>query len=85
MSEPQFSIRSAKAKALAHALADRTGMPVNKLVEQALEHYDDELRQRDNSHSIDTVWEIASEGRHRIPTGAVSDHADLYDDNGLPR
>ena len=40
MSEPQLSIRSAKAKALAHALARRTGMPMNRLVEEALERYD---------------------------------------------
>ncbi len=44
MSEPQLSIRSAKARDLAHELARRTGQPINNLVEQALEHYDLELR-----------------------------------------
>ncbi|WP_234878184.1 type II toxin-antitoxin system VapB family antitoxin, partial [Sinorhizobium meliloti] len=43
MSEPQLSVRSSKARDLAHALARRTGQPINRLVEQALEHYDLEL------------------------------------------
>ena len=36
MTEPQLSIRSAKAKTLAHALARRTGLSMNRLVETAL-------------------------------------------------
>jgi len=40
MSEPQLSVRSSKARDLAHALSKRTGMPVNRLVERALERYD---------------------------------------------
>ena len=43
MSEPQLSIRSAKAKTLAHALARRTGLSMNRLVETALERYEKEL------------------------------------------
>jgi len=39
MPEPQLSVRSTKARDLAHALARRTGLPINKLVEQALERY----------------------------------------------
>ncbi|MCA1494946.1 type II toxin-antitoxin system VapB family antitoxin [Sinorhizobium alkalisoli] len=85
MSEPQLSIRSAKAKELARALARRTGLPMNKLVEQALEHYDSELRQQKNRHPIDAVWEIAAEGRHGVPTDATSEHDDLYDEHGLPK
>lgn len=46
MSEPQLSIRSGKAKELAHALARRTGMPMNKLVERALVRYGSELHQQ---------------------------------------
>ncbi|MBL0373679.1 type II toxin-antitoxin system VapB family antitoxin [Rhizobium sp. KVB221] len=84
MSEPQLSIRSAKAKELAHALARRTGMPMNRLVEQALEHYDGALRHENNRHPIDAVWELAAEGRRTVPAGATSDHHDLYDDSGLP-
>ena len=85
MSEPQLSVRSAKAKELAHALARRTGMPVNKLVEQALERYDVELRQQNKAHPLDVVWELAAEGRRTVPPGTTSTHDDLYDENGLPK
>ncbi len=84
MSEPQLSIRSAKAKELAQALARRTGMPMNKLVEQALEHYDSELRLQKNRHPIDAVWDLAAEGRRTVPAGTTSAHDELYDENGLP-
>jgi len=85
MSEPQLSIRSAKAKELAHALARRTGMPMNKLVEQALEHYDSELRQQKNRHPIDAVWDLAAEGKGGVPAGTSSAHDEFYDDHGLPQ
>ena len=45
MSELQLSNRSSKARDLVHALARRTGQPINRLVEQALERYDRELRE----------------------------------------
>ena len=85
MSEPQLSIRSAKARELAHALARRTGQPINKLVEQALEQYDLELRQRNKAHPLDAVWELAAEARRTVPAGITSAHDDLYDENGLPK
>ncbi|MBB5577860.1 MULTISPECIES: type II toxin-antitoxin system VapB family antitoxin [Rhizobium] len=85
MSEPQLSVRSAKAKELAHALARRTGMPVNKLVEKALERYDVELRQQNKAHPLDAIWELAAEGRRTVPPGTTSAHDDLYDENGLPK
>jgi hypothetical protein len=85
MSEPQLSIRSAKARDLAHALARRTGQPINKLVEQALERYDHELRQQTARYPIDAVWDLAAEGRRAVPAGTTSAHDDLYDEHGLPR
>ncbi|MFS8055635.1 type II toxin-antitoxin system VapB family antitoxin [Rhizobium sp. BR 317] len=85
MSEPQLSVRSAKAKELAHALARRTGMPVNKLVEKALERYDVELRQQNKAHPLDAIWELAAEGRRTVPPGTTSAHDHLYDENGLPK
>ncbi|WP_421405396.1 type II toxin-antitoxin system VapB family antitoxin [Agrobacterium fabrum] len=85
MSEPQLSVRSTKARDLAHALARRTGQPINKLVEIALERYDIELRQQANVHPLDAVWELAAEGRRSVPTGTTSAHDDLYDENGLPK
>lgn len=85
MPEPQLSIRSAKAKALAHALARRTGMPMNRLVEEALERYDGALRAGAYAHPIDAVWGLAAEGRGGVMPGATSAHDDLYDDHGLPK
>ena len=85
MTEPQLSIRSARARKLAHALARRTGMTTSKLVERALEHYDSELRQGKNRHPIDVVWELAAEQRGNVPADASSGHDDLYDEHGLPR
>jgi len=84
MSEPQLSIRSAKARELAHALARRTGMPMNKLVEQALERYDNELRQKQTLTPMDALLELMAEGRRTVPPGTTSAHDDLYDENGLP-
>lgn len=84
MSEPQLSVRSAKARDLAHALARRTGQPINKVVEQALDRYDHELRAGKSAHPIDAVWALAAEGRRSVPAGTTSAHDDFYDEHGLP-
>jgi hypothetical protein len=83
MSEPQLSIRSGKAKDLAHALARRTGQPINRLVELALERYDQELRRKSALTPTDALWELMAEGRRSVATGTSSGHDDLYDENGL--
>ena len=83
MSEPQLSIRSAKARALAQSLARRTGLSMNRLVERALERFDSELRA--SAHPIDAVWALAAEGRRGAKLGANSAHDDLYDESGLPK
>lgn len=85
MPEPQLSIRSTKARDLAHALSRRTGQPINKLVELALERYDLELRQQATRYPIDAVWDLAAEGRKTVPAGTTSAHDDFYDENGVPR
>lgn len=84
MSEPQLSVRSTKARDLAHALARRTGLPINKLVEQALEHYDQELRDNKIRSPMDAVWDLAAEDRRNIARGVTSVHDEFYDENGLP-
>lgn len=84
MPEPQLSIRSTKARDLAHALARRTGQPINKLVEQALERYEQDLQDGRVRYPMDVVWDLAAEDRRHIPPGMTSDHDDLYDENGLP-
>lgn len=84
MSESQLSIRSTKAKDLAHALARRTGQPINRLVEQALERYDQELREKSDQTPADALWELMAEGRHSVAAGTTSAHDDFYDEHGLP-
>lgn len=84
MSEPQLSIRSSKARDLAHSLARRTGQPINRLVELALERYEQELREKSAQTPADTLWELMAEGRRSVPAGTTSDHNDFYDENGLP-
>jgi len=85
MSEPQLSIRSTKARDLAHALAKRTGQPINRLVEQALERYERELRKEPNQSPVQTLMEIMAEGRRGVAAGTTSAHDDFYDEGGLPR
>lgn len=82
---PQLSIRSAKARALAQSLARRTGLSMNRLVEQALEGLDSELRSSANAPPLDAVWAIAAEGRRGAKPGATSAHDDLYDQSGFPK
>lgn len=85
MSEPQLSIRSAKARDLAHALARRTGQPINRLVEIALERYDQELREQQAQTPMDVLLDLMAEGRRAAPAGTTSAHDDFYDEYGLPR
>ena len=84
MSEPQLSIRSSKARDLAHALSRRTGQPINRLVELALERYDQELRADNIRYPMDAVWDLAAEDLRNIAPGTTSSHDDFYDENGLP-
>lgn len=85
MSEPQLSVRSARARDLAHALARRTGQPINKLVELALEHYERDLQKKTEHTPGDALWRSMVEGRRSMPAGATSAHDDLYDEFGLPK
>jgi hypothetical protein len=84
MSEPQLSIRSSKARDLAHSLARRTGQPITRLVELALERYEQELREKSAQTPADALWELMAEGRRSVPPGTRSAHDDFYDENGLP-
>ena len=85
MPEPQLSIRSAKAKTLAHALARRTGLSMNRLVETALEAFEKDLAAGAHAHPLDAVWALAAEGRAGVPAGTTSAHDDLYDEHGAPK
>jgi hypothetical protein len=84
MSEAQLSVRSTKARNLAHALAKRTGQPINRLVELALERYDQELSEKPAQTPADALWHLMAEGRRSVPAGTTSVHDDFYDEHGLP-
>jgi antitoxin VapB len=71
--------------ALAQRLARRTGLPMNRLVEQALERLDSELRPGAKAQPLDAVWTLPTEGRRGAKPGATSAHDDLYDELGLPK
>ena len=86
MAEPQLS---AQAKALAHKLARAQNSTVTKVVEDALTEY--EARHRPVSDDGDhDFWRpltpLMERGRKAAQDRnmATSDHADLYDEYGLP-
>lgn len=85
MSESQLYVRSSKARDLARALAKGTGHPNNKVVERALERYDQGLRQQQALTPMDALLDLLAEGRRDVPEGTASAHDDLYDEHGLPR
>ncbi len=60
-------------------------MPMNRLVEEALERYDSALRAGAHAHPIDALWDLMAEGRRGVTAGVTSAHDDLYDDHGLPK
>jgi antitoxin VapB len=84
MPEPQLSIRRSKARDLAHALSRRTGQPINRLVQLALERDDRALREDKIRYPMEAVWDLAAEDRRNIPPGTTSAHNEFYDENGLP-
>lgn len=84
MSEPQLSIRSSKARDLAHALSRQTGQPINRLVELALELYEQELREKSSQTPADALWSLMAEGRRSVAAGTTAAHDDFYGENGLP-
>ncbi|WP_320200762.1 type II toxin-antitoxin system VapB family antitoxin (plasmid) [Agrobacterium sp. rho-13.3] len=73
-----------QARDLAHALACRTGQPLIRLVELALEHYERELCQKPSQTPAQVLWDLMAEGRRRVLHGTTSAHDDVYDENGLP-
>jgi len=60
------------------------GQPINRLVELALERYDQALREDKIRYPMDAVWDPAAEDRRSIPPGTTSAHDEFYDENGLP-
>ncbi len=52
MAEPQLSVRSARARDLAHRLARRENRTIADIVERALEAYEDRQTGRENAEAF---------------------------------
>jgi hypothetical protein len=67
MPQPQLSVRSAKARDIAHRLAKKERRSIAQVVELALENYEQRERARKSEPKTETgeeFWErIATEGR----------------------
>jgi hypothetical protein len=76
MAEPQLSVRSARARDLAHKLAHREGRSIARIVERALEVYE----------ARETGREPATEFYARVSSGHAEDIdlGELIDQNRRP-
>ena len=86
-SEPQLSVRSAKALDLARKIAQAEGRSYPEIVEDALELYAREHAGLANAAS-EAFWgpieRIMKEGRSRMRAGGTSSLDEFYDDDGMP-
>lgn len=85
----QLNIRSDEAHGLAHDIADRLGVTIEKAVLQALRELGSRLPAVDGMTPTQRVEYEAlralarKTGEHKRP-GATLDHSDMYDESGLP-
>lgn len=82
MTEPQLSVRSARARDLAHKLARQTRRTIAQIVEEALQDYQAKLLAGEAATPLDRAWALAAADRAGVPAGTTSAHGDLYDDEG---
>lgn len=86
-SEPQLSVRSAKALGLARKIAAAEGRSYPQIVEDALDLYARESERLAGAASA-AFWgpidRIMKEGRARMRAGGTSNLDEFYDDEGLP-
>lgn len=79
-----LNIKNDQVHRLARRLAKRTGTTMTNAIETALREKMDRLdRERDVDAVVARVMQIVHESGPRAPD-QTSDHADLYDDRGLP-
>ncbi len=80
-----MNIKSEKAHRLAKELAAATGRSVTATVERALEEaMERQLRDSDYAARKARITQIKNQFGS-VPEGVTSDHADLYDEWGLPK
>jgi hypothetical protein len=82
----QLNIKDDALIAEAKALAEEMGTSVTGVLREGVRALR-EQRQRDaeGDRFVEELLEIGRRVRATLPPGATSDHADLYDDDGLPR
>lgn len=92
MAESQLAIYSVRAQKIAEKLARAHHTTVDHIVEQALSDYEIKLAQRtpgkqDTDYDFwDSLKPLMEQGRSAAQAlnAGTSDHADLYDEHGLP-
>ena len=90
MAEPQLSVRSAKAKEIAHRLARQTNSTVGRVVEEALVDLEVKLA-REARQSVDEFWapvqDLLEEGGRLAREKGVTSTGDdeFFDETGLPK
>lgn len=86
----QLNVRSDEAYALATTLARRQNLPTQEVVVRALRDYaraDAERRggmTAEQEASLQQITDLGRRFRRKWKYGEGSDHADLYDEDGLP-
>jgi hypothetical protein len=85
--DPQLAVRSARAVEAARRVRKRTGKPIVRIVEEALEDYEASLSDdRPAKSGYERAMEMARAEVEagRVTAGRGSDTSDLYDDEGMP-
>jgi hypothetical protein len=86
----QLNIRSDEAYFLAHALAERSNVSTQDVVLNALKSYAEKWPGNPGeetavrSAEFQRLMEISRRARKKWKYGEGSDHADMYDEHGLP-
>lgn len=84
--EPQLAVRSARAVEAARRVNERTGKPIVRIVEEALEAYEARLAARKAAPGFERAIALAHAdlAGGKVVRGRGSDTSDLYDDQGMP-
>ena len=85
----QLNIRSDEAYSLAHDIADRLGKPVSEAVLTVLRDYGSRMPKikgmtPQQRATYEALRALSRETARLKKPGATSDHADMYDEFGLP-
>jgi hypothetical protein len=84
--EPQLALRSARAAKIARRVNARTGKPIVRIVEEALEAYEARLAAQEAKPGLERAMALAHAelAQGAVVPGKGSDMSDLFDDQGMP-